>query len=467
MRRDLVLGSARELGTVGLVAGLSGCYAGVLVTTSSFLSRRTASVGGSSGAMLQVVSTVFILIAVYVAAVVIVNAVDTVLAGRLAQIALLRLLGARASTLRAAVMRGVASVGTLSAVAGAVVGTSAADLLRVVLVAPGAPAGHRTTRSTSAWLVVPVLTIGAASALAGRVGVAPGPDRLAGRRAWAGPRVPRPVTRRDSTRPDGRLAAARRGRLRSCWSWRCCWARAGTLAGFLVAALGSMTASSGLLVGARLVIPGLVGLASRLLGRTPAARIAGRNAVKDPLRTTRSTMGLVIGVTLVTTFASGLTALRHSVHSWPDLTAAQEAHAESSLTITTQVLVAVVVDLVADLGRGLRQHHVADGDPAAARDRPAARAGAHPAAGEPDDHPGVGRALGHRDRLRDRPRDSSSARSARRRSSVATPPASPGDCRGSCWPGTVVGALALVLAAARPPARRAVRVTPVEALRVT
>ena len=33
--------------------------------------------------MLQVVSTVFILIAVYVAAVVIVNAVDTVLAGRL------------------------------------------------------------------------------------------------------------------------------------------------------------------------------------------------------------------------------------------------------------------------------------------------------------------------------------------------------------------------------------------------
>ena len=37
MRHDLVLGSARELGTVGLVAGLSGCYAGVLVTTSSFL----------------------------------------------------------------------------------------------------------------------------------------------------------------------------------------------------------------------------------------------------------------------------------------------------------------------------------------------------------------------------------------------------------------------------------------------
>ena len=73
MRRDLVLGSTRELGTVGLVAGLSGCYAGVLVTTSSFLavgSRR----GGAAGGILQVVSSVFILIAVYVAAVVIVNA---------------------------------------------------------------------------------------------------------------------------------------------------------------------------------------------------------------------------------------------------------------------------------------------------------------------------------------------------------------------------------------------------------
>jgi putative ABC transport system permease protein len=33
--------------------------------------------------------------------------------------------------------------------------------------------------------------------------------------------------------------------------------------------------------------------------------------------------------------------------------------------------------------------------------------------------------------------------------------------------GTVLGALALVVAAARPPARRAVRVTPVEALRMT
>jgi ABC-type lipoprotein release transport system permease subunit len=33
--------------------------------------------------------------------------------------------------------------------------------------------------------------------------------------------------------------------------------------------------------------------------------------------------------------------------------------------------------------------------------------------------------------------------------------------------GTMVGGFALVVAAARPPARRAVRITPVEALRMT
>ena len=52
---------------------------------------------------------VFILIALYVGAVVIVNAVDTVISGRLRHIALLRLLGARGRELRSSVMRGTAS----------------------------------------------------------------------------------------------------------------------------------------------------------------------------------------------------------------------------------------------------------------------------------------------------------------------------------------------------------------------
>ncbi len=460
MRRDLVLGSGRELGTVGLVAGLSGCYAGVLVTTSSFLavsSRR----GGGAGAMLQVVASVFILIAVYVAAVVIVNAVDTVLAGRLPQIALLRLLGARAATLRGAVMRGVATVATLSAVAGAAVGTAVTDLFRVVLVHQG----HLADVSypvTSGWLVVPIVTIGAASAVAGRIGshqvltVSPAA-------AMGGPAAAAFDPRRlSTTRAVVSLLLVAGGAVLLIVAMLL--GESGPVAGFLVAFAGSATASTGLLVGARLVIPGLVGLSSRLLGRSPEARIAGRNAVKDPLRTTRSTMGLVIGVTLVTTFASGLTALRNSVHSWSGLTAAQETRAETSLTTTTQVLVAVVVisSLISAVG------FVSTMSLTVIQRRREI---------------GLLRALGLTRRQVSRMITLESATlsataialgialgivfgSAGAQSLVGSQTSGFG--WGLPWvvlAGTVVGALALVLVAARPPARRAVRVTPVEALR--
>jgi putative ABC transport system permease protein len=461
MRNGLVLGSPRELGTVALVAGLGGCYAGVLVTTSSFLAAGGEH-AAAMGAILQVVSTVFILIAVYVAAVVIVNAVDTVLAGRLPQIALLRLLGARAATLRSTVMRGVGVVGSASAVLGAAVGTLATDLLRVELVDGGhLPRQHYPV--TSLWLVAPVLTVGVASALAGWVG-SRGVLRVTPAAAMSGPEAAEPFTRRVAKARSAislgliaggailLVAAALLGETAS-------------LAGFLVAFFGSALASTGLLVGAQLVIPGLVGLTTRLLGRTPEARIAGRNALKDPLRTTRSTMGLIIGVTLVTTFASGLTALRRSVSSWPDMSAAQQAQAHRAIGNMTQVLVAVVVitSLISAVG------FVSTMSLTVIQRRREI---------------GLLRALGFtRGQVRRMITMESAALSATAIAfgmalglvfgSVAAQSLVGRYTSGFVWglpwfvlAGTVLGALALVVAAARPPARRAVSVTPVEALRV-
>lgn len=71
----------------------------------------------------------------------------------------------------------------------------------------------------------------------------------------------------------------------------------------------------------------------RLLGRDPASVVARRNALLDPLRTTRSTMGLVIGVALVTTIASGMDALGQSVASW-QLGPEQRVQAEQVLAMT-------------------------------------------------------------------------------------------------------------------------------------
>ena len=459
MRRDLVLGSARELGTVGLVAGLTGCYAGVLVTTSSFLTANSRN--GGAGALLQAVATVFILIAVYVAAVVIANAVDTVLAGRLSQIALLRLLGARASSLRSTVMRGVALVGTTSAVAGALVGTLVADVVRVVLV----HTGHLDDTHyplTSAWLVVPLVTIGIASAVAGRVG-SRSVLKVSPAAAMSGAGVVGPTARGVTARRSafsgllivvGGLLLALAALL----------GESGALAGFLVAFLGSATLSTGLLVGARLVIPRLVGLAGRLLGSTPEARLAGRNAVKDPLRTTRSTMGLVIGVTLVTTFASGLSALRGSVDSWPNLSPAERVQTDQWLAAATQILVAVVVisSLISAVG------FVSTMSLTVIQRRREI---------------GLLRSLGFtRRQVRRMITLESAALSATAigfgillglvfgsvGAQALVGQLTPGFVWGLPWfvlAGTVVGAVALVVAAARPPARRAVRIKPLEALR--
>jgi len=116
----------------------------------------------------------------------------------------------------------------------------------------------------------------------------------------------------------------------------------GNALGFLAAATGAMLSGTGLLVGARLVVPRLVSGVSRLLGADPPSIVAARNAVRDPGRTTRSTMGLVIGITLVTTFAAGFAALRASAGSW-DMTTAQEAQTDDILRHTSTIMICLVV----------------------------------------------------------------------------------------------------------------------------
>jgi putative ABC transport system permease protein len=73
--------------------------------------------------------------------------------------------------------------------------------------------------------------------------------------------------------------------------------------GFLIAFLGGIVSFSGIISGAHVVMPPTLRLAGRMLGRSPASRMAVENATRYPERSSRTTIGLVIGVTLVTTFA--------------------------------------------------------------------------------------------------------------------------------------------------------------------
>jgi len=340
-RSDLVLGARRELGTVALVAGMCGFYAGALLVASDILRVNSHQMGDVSAVaiVLGVVASVFIAVAVYVSAVVIVNGVDTVIAGRLRQIALLRLLGADAASLRRAVVRGTTAVATSGVTGGVLAGVLVGDVTRVVLVAadrlPDGDYSLFPVLAAPAAIVVALAAAGAAWVGSRAV------LRATPAQAMSGAAVPAAEQPRAS-RLRRLLTAVLLGSGAVVLAAAAGLGESGTALGFLAAALGAMLSGTGLLVGARLVVPRLVAGVSRLLGSDPPSRVAARNAVRDPGRTTRSTMGLVIGVTLVTTFAAGFAALRASADAW-DMDSAQAAQTDQILRHVSTIMICLVV----------------------------------------------------------------------------------------------------------------------------
>jgi len=90
-------------------------------------------------------------------------------------------------------------------------------------------------------------------------------------------------------------------------------------------------------MGAHLVMPPALRLVGKLFGRSAPARLAAENAVRYPERSSRTTIGLVIGVTLVTMFAVATESYQQM------LRAAQAANPELYSGIDTALVITVVV----------------------------------------------------------------------------------------------------------------------------
>lgn len=350
MRGDLVLGSARELRTAGLVAGLSGAYAGALLSCAGLVSAISDANDGAVGVLLGAVSTVFIGMALYVAAVVISAGVTTVIAGRLRHIATLRLLGAKSSELRRSVARSTARICLLGSAIGATAASVVTDAVRVVLVHRGHVPDDVDYPWFSPGVIVAVLAITATGAVAG----------------WAGSRrvleasPAQALAGTIGARVDARKSNALRAAVCTVlvvggvalFALAMALGESDSTSGFLTAFLAACVTSTGLLLGARFVLPWTVARLGALLGGDPPSVTARRNAVSDPARTTRSTLGIFVGVALVTTIASGTSALQTSVNSWQDLTAHQRevAHTMLSVASTVTITVGVVSSLIAAIG---------------------------------------------------------------------------------------------------------------------
>lgn len=275
---------------------------------------------GSSGTvvlLLRICAVVFLVVATYTAAVVTANTFATVIAGRVREIALLRLLGSSARRERRRVALQGLRVGLLGAAIGAVVGTLAALGIERLGVATGqiVESGYGYGDPV---ILIPVAGVAITTWLAAVVGsrrvTAVTPLEALGRAEEPAPESGRP--RRRGLALGLVIAGAVLLGLGLAVG-------AASPLGVLIALPGGVLSFTGIVLGADAVMPPVLRLTGRLLGTSAAARLAAENAVRHPERSSRATIGLVIGVTLVTMLAVAMAGFEASVR------AAQEQSPES------------------------------------------------------------------------------------------------------------------------------------------
>ncbi|WP_146076318.1 ABC transporter permease [Rathayibacter rathayi] len=301
--RRVRTGSRQGAGAIITVAALSAAFGTTLVQVvagmmASLHAQRLEDVANVA-LMLGMVGAVFFTIAVYVGGIVTANAVSTAIAGRTREIALLRLLGASGRSLRGSVVRDGLRQGVLGAVIGLIIGAG--------LVAAGAEVAFSSGAFTrfdypllSPFVVLPLLAVIASTVIA----------------SWAGSRrvlaVAPAQALGSSTEPSYEELRRRSGRTVTSVVLVVLGGLLlgggvllGTITplGVLPALLGGVLSFSGIVLGSSVFLPPLTALTGRVLGRGPVARLASANAIRNPARSARAVIGLVIGVSLVTMFA--------------------------------------------------------------------------------------------------------------------------------------------------------------------
>lgn len=294
----------RGMGASILVSALSSAFGVVLLTATGFLSAllRADPYVGDSGTLAFVVGFLTFLlvgVAVYVAGIVTANTFSTVVAGRTRQIALMRLIGASARSQRAEVARQGLIVGSLGAFLGLVAGTALAA--GAVAIAPqllGTPdPGYVVVQPV---LVLPAAIVALTTWAA----------------AWAGSRRVLAVTPLQAIggAQESSIEQIARRRGRNATAIVLIAVGAALLAagvvlglvtplGVVVAFFGGILSFTGLTLASALLMPPMLRLVGRAFGGSPMARLAARNALRHPERSSRMAIGVVIGVTLVTMFA--------------------------------------------------------------------------------------------------------------------------------------------------------------------
>lgn len=306
--------TAQDVTTVRTALADATPDARVLTRDEAAAERIEQLTNGSNVLVMMVLG--FAAVALLVAALVIANTFQVLVAQRTRMLALLRCVGARRGQLRTAVLTEAGILGLASGAIGVVLGLGLAQAALSVLSAAqeGVPLPTVIT-PTLQNVLVPVLV-----AVAVTVGAAFVPARAA-------TRVPPVAALRPADAPTVR---ARPGRVRLVLSailtvgglalllGGVAMARAGVgveqMLPLAVGVLGGATSFVGLLVGAPLWIPRVVAAVARPVARTStSARLATANTLRNPRRTAVTSSALVIGVTLVVMTSTGAESARASL----------------------------------------------------------------------------------------------------------------------------------------------------------
>ncbi|WP_412873997.1 FtsX-like permease family protein [Curtobacterium poinsettiae] len=305
------MNGVRSFAPTVLVAALGTTFGSALVIAPGIVTEALRAAGvadlGPIKAILSVVGWLFLGIALYVGAIVTANTCATLIAGQTRIIALQRLIGATGATLRARITRTGLVVGVLGGVIGAVVGTALSALFVVVLRGNGVLPDTEYTYVP--WeLVLPVVAVVLATWCAFASG---------SRRVLTVTPLEALSSSVEPSHDDVRSGTARK-------VWAIVLMAGGALlmalglavssvspVAVLPAALGGFVSFAGVAVGATIVMPPVLQLIGRIGSHDPVVLLAGRNAMRAPGRSSRATIGLVIGVTLLVTFAVALGIMQH------------------------------------------------------------------------------------------------------------------------------------------------------------
>lgn len=295
---------AREAGGALTVTALSAGFGAVLMTSATALAAGVA--GGDLGqsaivqSALQVVAWIFLGLALFVGGIVTVNTFGTIIAGRAKNLALLRLLGSSARTLRRSSAKEGLIVGVLGAATGLLIGSALTQLVLLagrlwwgfspdvvapwfspVMIAPTVAAAAVTT--LSAWIgskailsITPIQALGTAQAAL-------------------------ETTELESSKKKSLTAAIIFAVLGALLMGAGMFAGLVNAGGILIAFPGGVLSFIGFMLAADRIVPPLLSIGGSW-GRSGAARLAARNTARNPKRATRSTLGLIIGVGLITMF---------------------------------------------------------------------------------------------------------------------------------------------------------------------